>query len=421
MDVLILAGGDGKRIKSLSKNKQKSLLKINNKTLLKHQITKISKINKKIFLSIKENDKNIFNELKSIKKNNFIFIKESKKLGTAGCLKALKNYKIKDILVIYSDILFNIDLKKFIKFHNFKKSDLTLFTHPNNHPHDSDIVEVNANSRVTNFHNKYSKKKYVGNLCLSGIYIIKKKLLSYLGKKDYQDFSKNFLPKILKKKNIKIFSYKSREYAKDIGTPYRYKTAIKEFNSDKFKKGNLNSKIPAVFLDKDGVINPDKYNYKYQSPHKFINGTFEAIKKINDKGFLAVLITNQPAVAKGFISINKLMKDFKKLESLLGYKGSYLDMIYYCPCHPEKGHKGEIKKFKRTCSWRKPNNGMLLRAISDLNINKKKSFMIGDTVNDLIAAKKTKIKFIQVGEKIKLNNIIKYKNLKDAIDSIFKN
>ena len=68
MDVLILAGGDGKRIKSLSENKQKSLLKINNKTLLKHQITMISKINKKIFLFIKENDKDIFNELKPIKK-----------------------------------------------------------------------------------------------------------------------------------------------------------------------------------------------------------------------------------------------------------------------------------------------------------------------------------------------------------------
>ena len=177
MDVLILAGGDGQRIKAISKNKQKSLLKINNVSLLKYQITKLSKINKRIFISIKENDKEIINELKTIKKINFKLIKENKKLGTAGCLKALKNYRIENILVIYSDILFNINLKKFIKFHKDKKSDLTLFTHPNNHPYDSDLVEVNKNSKVTDFHNKYSKKKYVGNLCLSGIYIIKKKII----------------------------------------------------------------------------------------------------------------------------------------------------------------------------------------------------------------------------------------------------
>lgn len=418
MDVLILAGGDGQRIKKLSKNKQKSLLKINNKSLLKHQITQLSKINKKIFISIKENDEEVVNELKTIKKKKFNFIKENKKLGTAGCLKALKKYKLNNILVIYSDILFNIDLKKFIRFHNDKKSDLTLFTHPNDHPYDSDLVEVNENSRVTNFHNKYSKKKYAGNLCLSGIYIIKKKILKYLSKNDYQDFSKDFLPKIIKK-NLKVFSYKSREYAKDIGTPLRYKIAIKEFNSDKFKKGNINSKIPAVFLDKDGVINKDNYNFKYQNPHKFIDGTFDAIKKINKNGYLAILVTNQPAVAKGFISLKKLIKDFKTLESLLGEMRCYLDEIYFCPCHPQKGFIGENKKFKRSCSWRKPNNGMLLKAIKDLNVDIKNSFMIGDTINDLIAAKKSEIRFIKVGDRDFKSNL-EFKNLKSATNYIFK-
>ena len=81
----------------------------------------------------------------------------------------------------------------------------------------------------------------------------------------------------------KVYAYISREYAKDIGTPQRFKSGIKDFNSIKFKKGNINSKIPAVFLDKDGVINKDKYNFKYQNPLNFINGCFDAIKKINKK------------------------------------------------------------------------------------------------------------------------------------------
>ena len=418
MDILILAGGENKRIKSIT-NKQKAFLKINNKTIISRQIDQLKKINKKIYVSIKHDDNFIVNSLKKNNQAKFVFLKEKKKLGTAGCLEILNNYKINDILVVYSDILFNIDINKFIEFHKKKKSDLTLFAHPNDHPYDSDLIEVDKNSKIIKFYKKPHKKKYIGNLCLSGIYIINKKLIKKIKKNKFQDFSKDFFPKIIEERK-KVYAYISREYAKDIGTPQRFKSGIKDFNSIKFKKGNINSKIPAVFLDKDGVINKDKYNFKYQNPLNFINGCFDAIKKINKNGFLSVIVTNQPAVAKGFITIEKLEYDFKKLETILGINGCYVDKIYYCPCHPLKGFKGELKKYKRYCSWRKPNNGMLLKAIEDLNIDKSKSFMIGDTLNDLEAAKKTNIKFIQVGKKIKLKNTPKFNNLNSAINYIFK-
>lgn len=418
MDILILAGGENKRIRSLT-SKQKAFLKINNKTIISRQIDQLKKINKKIYVSVKHDDKFTINNLKKNKQVKLLFLKEEKKLGTAGCLDILNNYNIKDILVVYSDILFNIDLKKFIKFHFEKKSDLTLFAHPNDHPHDSDLIEIDKSSKITKFYKKPHKKKYIGNLSLSGIYIINKKLLKKIKKNKYQDFSKDFFPKIIKKRN-RVYAYISREYAKDIGTPKRFKSAINDFNSIKFKKGNINSKIPAIFLDKDGVINKDKYNFKYQNPLNFIDGCFQAIKKINKRGFLSIVVTNQPSVAKGFITIEKLERDFKRLESILGKNGCYVDKIYYCPCHPLKGFKGELKKYKRNCSWRKPNNGMLVKAIKDLNIDKDKSFMIGDTMNDLLAAKKTKIKFIQVGKKNKFKNTLKFNNLNSAINYIFK-
>ncbi len=418
MDILILAGGENKRIRSLT-SKQKAFLKINNKTIISRQIDQLKKINKKIYVSVKHDDRFTINNLKKNKQVKLLFLKEEKKLGTAGCLEILNNYSIKDILVVYSDILFNIDLKKFIKFHFEKKSDLTLFAHPNDHPHDSDLIEIDKTFKITKFHKKPHKKKYIGNLSLSGIYIINKKLLKKIKKNKYQDFSKDFFPKINKKIN-RVYAYISREYAKDIGTPKRFKSAINDFNSIKFKKGNINSKIPAVFLDKDGVINKDKYNFKYQNPLNFIDGCFQAIKKINKRGFLSIIVTNQPSVAKGFITIEKLERDFKKLETILGKNGCYVDKIYYCPCHPLKGFKGELKKYKRNCSWRKPNNGMLVKAIKDLNIDKNKSFLIGDTMNDLKAAKKTNIKFIQVGKKKKFKNTLKFNNLNSAINYIFK-
>lgn len=420
MDVIILAGGDGKRIKKIAKKKPKILLKIKNKTIIERQVIQLKKINKKIYVSIKKDDLKTKNLLKSIKNVKFKFLEETKKLGTAGCLALLNNFDLSDVLVIYGDTLFNIDLKKFIKFHKKRKSLLTLFCHPNNHPLDSDLVEMDRFSRIKNFYRKPHNSKVIGNLSLAGIYIINKKLLKLLKKNSYQDFSKNFLPKILNKK-YNVYGYRSREYIKDIGTPTRIREARKDFLTIKYTKGNLNNKIPAVFLDKDGVINKDKYNYKYQNPFNFIKGCFKAIKKINVKGYLSIIVTNQSAVAKGFISLENLKKDFKKLEKIMGENNCYVDDIYYCPCHPQKGFKGEIKKFKRNCKWRKPNNGMFIHAIKKYNIDINKSFMIGDTLNDFLAAKKTKIKFLKVGNKKIPNFKLNFKDLNSAVNYIFKN
>lgn len=166
------------------------------------------------------------------------------------------------------------------------------------------------------------------------------------------------------------------------------------------------------------MINKEYSNQHYQNPLEIITGSIAALKKINNIGFLAVIVTNQSAVAKGIITIKNLEKDHKKLEFYFGSKGSYFDRIYYCPYHPEKGFKGEIKKYKKNSTWRKPNNGMFKQAIKDLNIDINKSYMIGDRYSDYLAAKKTKIKFLLVGNKFKLKGKKNYKNLNQAINSI---
>ena len=420
MKILILAGGEGKRIKKIAKNKPKVLLKIKNNSIIDYQINILKKINKNLLISINKKNIKIKKKLDKRKDINLQFVEESKKLGTAGCLKNLDSVNFSSVLVVYGDILFNIDFDKFFKFHIKNKSELTLFVHPNNHPYDSDIVELDSNDRVKKFHRKPHKNYNLGNLCMSGIYIINKNLLKFIKKNEYQDFSKTFLPKVLKNKK-KIFAYRSREYVKDLGTPERLIKAKKEINYMKYKKGSLKSKIPAIFIDRDGVINKDKYNFKYQNPFNFIEGCFRAVKKINNKGYLSIIVTNQPAVAKGFITLEKLKNDFKKIESIFGKKNCYFDRIYYCPCHPSKGFPGEVKKYKRNCSWRKPNNGMFLRAINDLNIDTKKSFMIGDTNRDFISAKKTSIEFINVGKKKIPGALKNLKNLNKAVNFIFKN
>ena len=315
------------------------------------------------------------------------------------------------------DLIFNIDFKKFYLFHMKKKSDITLLVHPNDHPFDSDLLEINEKHELTKFHNKPHKKKNLGNLCSSGVFIVNKRILKFIKEDKFQDLTKDILPKLLRIK-AKIYAYNTREYVKDVGTPKRINLVKKQMKTKKFINGNINKKLPAIFLDRDGVINQERLKKHYQNPMIINEGAISAVKKINNSNFLSVIVTNQPAVAKGVITLEKLKEDHKTLEYYFGLKGAYFDRIYFCPYHPEKGFKGEVKKFKKKSTWRKPDNGMFLQAIKDLNIDIKKSYMIGNSLADYLAAKKTGIKFLLVGEKFKINNSKNYRNLFDAIESI---
>ena len=112
---------------------------------------------------------------------------------------------------------------------------------------------------------------------------------------------------------------------------------------------------------------------------ELLDGAAEAIRKINDIGYLTIIVTNQPVIARGEISFEELEKIHNKMETLLGEKGAYLDAIYYCPHHPDKGYQGENLSLKIDCECRKPKPGMLFKAAQDFNINLNLSWMVGDS------------------------------------------
>lgn len=422
ISIAILVGGRGTRVQSITNGKSKAEIKLDKKnSIIDYQLAKLTKLKKNIHIISNKNFLSLKQYVNKNYKNCKInFIDENLQLGTASAIKNLEILKdSQDILIVFGDLLFNFDFKKLINFHKLKKSECTLVVHPNSHPIDSDCVELNDDSQVVKFYKKpHKKNKIINNLCLSGILIINKKFLKLIKPNVSQDISKDLLDKILKNNN-KVFGYKTREYIKDVGTPTRVKEARKDLDSIKYKKGNINSKIPAVFLDRDGVINFEKNNGKYQNPTKFIPGSLESIQKINNSGFLAILISNQPAVAKGFITLKKLKNDLRFLNYKIAQYNGYLDDMFYCIHHPSKGFKNELKKLKKNCKNRKPNNGMFLLANKANNIDLKKSIMIGDSKNDYLAAKKTQIKFIGVGG-LKIPGSISKKNLKTAIKSLFR-
>jgi len=135
----------------------------------------------------------------------------------------------------------------------------------------------------------------------------------------------------------------------------------------------------AVFLDRDGTINKDVNYLNHPDQVELIAGSAEAVKLLNDNGFMVVVITNQSGVARGIIDEEKLPLIKKRLCSLLKESGAKIDGYYYCPHYPE----GKIKKYAIKCDCRKPQPGMLKSAAEDLDIDLGKSYVVGDKICDV--------------------------------------
>lgn len=128
-------------------------------------------------------------------------------------------------------------------------------------------------------------------------------------------------------------------------------------------------------------------------------GICEAIRRINQSGYLAIVVTNQPVIARGEVTCEQLEEIHNKMETLLGLEGAYIDGLYYCPHHLHKGYEGEVAELKIDCDCWKPNPGMLLKATEDFNIDLSRSFMVGDGENDvkagLAAGCRSVLKFVR--------------------------
>ncbi|MBQ9801594.1 MAG: HAD family hydrolase, partial [Clostridia bacterium] len=161
---------------------------------------------------------------------------------------------------------------------------------------------------------------------------------------------------------------------------------------------NLAGKQKAVFLDRDGTLNRYVGFLRHIDEFELLHGVGEAVRRINASGYLAVVVTNQPVIARGEVTVPQLDEIHRKLETLLGAEGAYLDALYYCPHHPHKGYEGEVPELKIDCSCRKPKPGMLLTAAEELNIDLSASFMVGDGENDILAGRAAGCRTVLIGD-----------------------
>ena len=400
MKVVIMAGGRGTRISELFPDIPKPMIPVCGIPVLEREISSLKEQGfTDIILTVGYKAESIMQHFGDGRKYGvqIEYFVEKEPLGNAGALFRIKDKLTEDFLLLNADAMFNVDFNRFVKFHKAHNGLVTLFTHPNNHPYDSGLIVANKEKKVEQWLTKEDKRpKYYQNRVNAGLHVINPEALDLKVTTDKVDLDRQVLKPLCS--SGKIYCYDSPEYVKDMGTPERYETVCKDFENGTVEARNLKNKQKAIFLDRDGTINKYVGFLRNIEQFELLSGVSEAIRKINQSGYLAVVVTNQPVIARGEVTYTELQEIHNKMETILGKDGAYLDGIYFCPHHPDKGFKGEVKELKINCNCRKPNPGLLLQAASDFNINLEQSWMIGDGKNDFQAGKNAGCKTVLIGD-----------------------
>tara|TARA_B100000161_G_scaffold187444_1_gene135501 strand:- start:596 stop:1840 length:1245 start_codon:yes stop_codon:yes gene_type:complete len=405
-EAVVACGGLGTRLKNITGTIPKPLFPINGKSTIERCIEEIKNNSiSSVLITLGYKNESFLKFIKELEKkfsiNIDIFV-EKNPLGECGALWLIKENLNNDFFFINGDLIFSIDFNRLICFHKRLASNLTLVTHTSDHPNDSDLISAPNGTLIEDIFIKDSSKKidrygYLGN---SGICLINKSLLEAI-KPPKINQSNSIFHHIVKNAfhlNKNIFSYNTTEYIKDMGTPERFNLVKEDLALNKVNLKNYNKKQKALFLDRDNTLircDIGKYILS-ENQIEFIDENINRISLIAKEFDLVCLVTNQPVISMGKLTIYQLEKINSNIVKYCLTKGLKIDVITYCPHHPHKGFKNEVKILKKDCFCRKPNPGLILEQAFLRNVNLKDSLMIGDSDNDSQAAEKSGCNFIYV-------------------------
>ena len=398
MKAVIMAGGRGTRISSVASDIPKPMMKIEGKPVLEHEIECLRDQGfTDLIITVSHLGHIIMNYFGDGEKFgvHIEYFNEKEPLGNAGALFKVKDKLTEDFLLLNADAVFDVDFNRMVRYHREKNALVTLFTHPNSHPYDSGLLIADDNKAVLKWLAKEDERPdWYRNRVNAGLHVISPEIFSLVdidadkigtmgenGKIIKVDLDRQLLKPLAG--TGKMFCYDSPEYVKDMGTPERYESVCRDYHDSKVQAKNLSNKQKAIFLDRDGTINKYVGFLRNIGDFVLLDGVAEAIRNINNSGYLAIVVTNQPVIARGEVTAAELAEIHNKMETLLGLEGAYLDAIYYCPHHPHKGYEGEIPELKFDCNCRKPKSGMPMQAVADFNIDLENSWMVGDSENDV--------------------------------------
>lgn len=384
---VIQAGGQGTRMRDMTRGLiPKPMLLLNGKPMIQWQIENISQYGINEFILIVgylgEKIEEFFGDGSRFGVH-VRYIRETTPLGSAGALYYLKDMIHSDaFLLIYADVMFCLEWSRMIAFHERSQGKATLLVHPNAHPYDSDLLVLDQNNCVKDIDSKTNHRRYWYENCVNaGLYILSADILQRMERPEKLDMEKEILIPLMLENQV--YGYRTPEYVKDAGTPERFRRAEEEQRADVWERKCLDKKQKCVFLDRDGTLN--QYKGLIYRDEQFVlePHAAEAVRLLNEAGFLAIVVTNQPVVARGLCDIEDVNRIHRKMQVLLGEQGAYLDDIVFCPHHPDKGYPEENPEYKRVCACRKPAIGMIEQMADKYNIDLAQSYMIGDSTVDI--------------------------------------
>ena len=429
--VAILAGGMGTRLKSRTGDLPKPMALVMGKPVLEHQIDLCRSYGlTKIALLVHHQSeiiKSYFGD-GSQWGVNLTYITENEPRGTAGALRDSLGVMEDEFFVLYADTYADVNLSKMKEVAIERNCAGALLLHPNDHPSDSDLVELDASSHILSIHG-YPHDKSVDhrNMVNAALYFFKKTpLLVSIPQVGKYDLAKDIFPKLLHD-GMSLFGYVTPEYIKDMGTPERLDKVEGDINNGLPEVLSSRQSRVAVFFDRDGTLNHEVNHLNAPDQLILLDGVLEAVRRVNRAGILAIGITNQPVLARGAVTVEGMEKIHARLDSLLGNGGAYLDRIYVCPHHPDGGFAGEVPELKINCICRKPEAGLFDLAVQELNISRRDSWMVGDTTSDILAGKRAGLRTILVNTgyagrdfKYSVDPDFVASNLADAVDWILR-
>ena len=398
---VILAGGKGTRLRERLGHLPKPLIDICGVPLLERQILLAKKHGFTQVLILVNHAAGDIVDYCASKQNwelDIHCIDDGMPRGTAGATLAVFDRLASEFLVMYGDTMLEVDLTRFHDYHRqIGDVSATLFLHPNDHPMDSDLVEMDDEGIISAFHGyPHDPNRFYPNLVNAALYWVRQEALApWRQDSRALDFGKDLFPAMLQR-GLKLRGYNSPEYIKDIGTPARLDRVCADFASGKIDRSSLDRAQPMVFVDRDGTINREVDHLNAPDQFELLPGVEEAIKRLNHSDYRCCVVTNQPVIARGELSFDGLRQIHNKMETLLGRRGAFVDRIYYCPHHPDKGFPGERAELKIDCDCRKPKTGMIDRAVQEFHGARECSWLIGDASVDIETARRAGLKSVLV-------------------------
>lgn len=321
-------------------------------------------------------------------------IQEERQAGTVAALRlAAQQVEADEFLVVLGDVLMSLPIQQFLNEWRASGAGVGVVVHPSSHPHDSDAAFPAHDGSVVVVP-KSQPRDHVPNMSSAGLFALTRGAIERYSK--CMDIGSGVLP--VAAENRDLFAFVSSHYLKDTGTPDRLEATQRDVASGTFvRRGKLDPR-PALFLDRDGVINPSQPEFYGPDNYVLLPGVAAAIREANRAGVPVIVVTNQPHIAKGLMSFDDHQRVRAKMDQLLGAEGAFVDDYFFCPHHPEAGFGEEVEQLKISCECRKPKVAMAAQAQSRHTLDLARSVMVGDTHRDRGFAERAGMTFIHVAK-----------------------